>query len=146
MALDARKRRAVELLASGKTQAETGRELGCDRATVCRWMQDVEFAAEVDAAQREMTKAFHRDMRTQAVRVSERWSELINSPDDGVALRALLAWVEKFGGLEHTAQAAADPVDTERVLAFMRWEQEQSSKQGNGPRSDDGSDSPGTSD
>jgi len=144
MALDARKRRAVELLASGKTQAETGRELGCDRATVCRWMQDAEFAAEVDAAQREMTKAFHRDMRTQAVRVSERWAELINSPDDGVALRALLAWVEKFGGLDQAAQAAADPVDTERVLAFMRWEQSQ--QQGNGPRSDDGSGPTGTSD
>lgn len=147
MALDARKRRAVELLASGKTQAETGRELGCDRATVCRWMQDAEFSAEVDAAQRELTKAFHRDMRSVAVTVSERWTDLIKSEDEGVALRALLAWVDKFGGVGEATPSGADPADVSRVLAFMRWEQEQSNRAAEKPRSDtNDSDTPGTSD
>ena len=129
MALDARRRRAVEIIASGRTQAEAGRELGCDRATICRWAQEPEFSAEVEAAQREMTKAFHRDMRTQAVRVSERWATLIDSPDEGVALRALLAWVDKFGGLDAPQAPAAAPADVNEVLAYMRWRAEQQAKQ-----------------
>lgn len=124
--LDAKQRRAIELLAGGITQKEAAAEVGVTEQTMSRWMnRDEAFAAEYDAVLKAQSAAFVRDMKGAARRVSLRWQTLIDSDDESIALRALLAWVEKFGGVNEPAAAQADPADINRVLAFMRWEAEQ---------------------
>lgn len=146
MALDAKQRRAIELLAAGHTQGEAAKELDVRRETINKWLnQNAEFAAEYDAVLKAQSAAFVRDMKGAAARVSLRWQSLIDSDDESIALRALLAWVEKFGGVSE-APAQADPADVNRVLAFMRWEAEQSNKAPAAARSEGNGDPTGTSD
>lgn len=125
MALDARKRRAIELLASGHTQSEVAGAVGVDRVTVNRWVnQDQEFAAEYDAVQRAQSAAFVRDMKGAASRVAIRWLTLIDSDDESIALKALLAWVDKFGMLAAPAEDVSVSSDlTKRALQWMQDEQ-----------------------
>ena len=55
--------------------------------------------------------------------------------------------ISRVGLEELAAKHSTEPHDVERVLAFMRWEQEQSNKQGGSPRSEqNGSDPTGAGD
>lgn len=141
MALDANKRRAIEFLAAGYTQAETAEQIGVQRQTVNGWVnKDEEFAAEYDAVLKAQSQVFVRDMRSAASRVSLRWQTLIDSDDEGIALRALLAWVEKFGALNEQKVEVA-PTDVSEAVEFLKWRAQQTA-----PKAQSGDDDAGQGD
>lgn len=130
--LDARQRRAVELLAAGWTHTDTAKEIGADRATVTHWVNgNGEFRALLDEALNEVAAETRRMLRGSTARKVKRLDEIGESPDEAVALRAILAWLDRAGVTVDAAQPApaAQPADVNEVLAYMRWRAEQQAKQ-----------------
>ncbi len=89
-------------LAQGKTQQEVADEVGVDRRTICRWLCDVEFSAEIDRLSVMMNVASRAERLRIAMRVARQkvhedgsidtdkdlldWLKFAQSETDGIKL------------------------------------------------------------
>lgn len=151
--LDANKRRAVEMLATGAKQVEVARELGVSPPTVNEWVhKNAEFKAALDEAVQAHVNASRVMMRGRIARVLARVDELIDSPDESVALRAAFGWLDRAGitvGAQDAVAQGAQPSqsDVAEMLEFFKWRAERQATASAETRSEeDGSDPTGTSD
>jgi hypothetical protein len=147
MALDAKQRRAIELIATGATQTETAKEIGASREAVNKWVNhDPEFAAELEAATEAVSRETLRLMKGRVAKVVSRLDMLVNSDDESVALRAIGMWLEKlkFGEKAAAEAAPAASGDVAEAVEFLKWRAKQTApesaqsgdddaSQGNGP-------------
>ena len=132
MALDATQRRAIELLATGKTQTDVAAEIGVKRETVNRWVNhEDEFRASLTKAIEFVGRESLQRMKGRVAKVVSRLDMLVDSDDESIALKAIGMWLQqiKFGEDAAASQAQAQPADVNEVLAYMRWRAEQQAKQ-----------------
>lgn len=101
--LDERHHRAAALLGQGGTQAEAAEAAGVQRRTIQDWMKRDDFAALV----RELRE---REAGSEPGALA-KLRELLNSPDESIALRAAIELVRSGRG-------GRDPVDDEDGAAI----------------------------
>lgn len=79
---------AVDLLATGMTVSEAARQLGVDRSTVHRWLNDPIFLSELEDRRQELVDSM-LDQHLLACRIATaKLMEHMESPEEVIALRA----------------------------------------------------------
>ncbi len=91
MALNNRQQRAVEMLVyTTKLKQEIAAELNVSNATISTWLKKEEF-------QQAITDEMHRGFVDIAYKARRRLSELVDSPNEQVALGAIKEALNKAG-------------------------------------------------
>lgn len=135
---EAKKARALPLVAEGRSQSEIADAVGVSRSTVRRWMDtDPAFSEAVTAAQDAGRRALEETTDRIAEIVSsslESLAELVKDPDPKIRLDAVKTALDRFGHpvaskaeatVEHTGDGGLRLVvaaSTEDVRALAREE------------------------
>lgn len=115
--LNIRQRLAAQLLSSGMTVEATAKRVGIDRTTLSKWRKNSNFNEYISAllAQNEHDAA--QTLQALKLKAIERLSDLIDSKNHSVALRAIEA-VLKY------APVATPPTPIEGNLAWYEMQQQ----------------------
>ncbi len=104
---------AVELLITGMTKTDVGRQVGRDRSTVHRWLNDPFFVAQLEARRDEVVESM-LDLQVLGSRMgTAKLMELLESPNEQVALRAAIALVS-------SGQRAYQFMDLKKQIARLQ--------------------------
>jgi len=94
-----RRRRALSLLAEGRTTTEVATELGINRSTLWRWQQEPAFAAELSGLQTSTLAAVQSRLAIVANGAVDLLQTAITDPDLAmpVRCRAAIALLDRCG-------------------------------------------------
>ena len=81
---------AVDLLASGMTISEAARQLGVDRSTVHRWLNDPVFLSELEDRRQELVESMLDQHLLASRMATAKLVESMESSQEGIALRAAI--------------------------------------------------------
>lgn len=111
--LDERQLRAVDLLASGRAASEVAAELGVDRTTLWRWLQEPPFAASLNSRRLEIWQTSNDRLRALLCRAAEVLEQALAASDIRVALALL-----RLGGPAELGRIG--PTDAEEIAEELR--------------------------
>lgn len=77
--LSAKQRRAVTLLAAGRSVTETAKEVGVARQTVSTWQRQFRFQGELDMATNELVYESRRELRALTSEATAAVREVLRS-------------------------------------------------------------------
>jgi len=124
--LTCRQRRAATLEAMGHTTDDIARTMGVHRATVFRWRRTEGYRSTVATLATDAQRAARLVLEVHAVNAAARLADLLDSPDERIALRAALAVLDRTGhgpgqrvDLSVAACLASEPVDSVGELARL---------------------------
>jgi transposase-like protein len=81
---------AVDLLASGMTISEAARQLGVDRSTIHRWLNDSVFLSELEDRRQELVESMLDQHLLAGRMATAKLMESMESSQEGIALRAAI--------------------------------------------------------
>jgi len=81
---------AVDLLASGMTVSEAARQVGVDRSTVHRWLNDPVFLSELEDRRQELVESMLDQHLLAGRMATAKLVESMESSQEGIALRAAI--------------------------------------------------------
>lgn len=110
--------RYIQLRLLGATNPEAAKELNIDGATAWRWGQMPQVKDELSKLQADAIESTARIVRAGLARAARRVNELVDSPDENVALRAA-TWV-----LERVPEPPAETVLAEVASTGNPWDAE----------------------
>lgn len=93
---DTRKGRAIEALGAGLSITEASEKANVSRKTVYRWLDDDEFKNSVLERQSETLERVSKRLSSLALQGLETLSELMNSEDESIRLRASSSVLSRF--------------------------------------------------
>jgi len=85
-----RQHQAVGLLVQGMTVTDVARELGVDRSTIHRWLNDSDFRLKLEARREELLTSMLDQQLLASRMATTKLIELLESEDERVALRAAI--------------------------------------------------------
>jgi len=83
--------RAIGLLVQGKTVTDVAQEVGVDRSTIHRWLNDSDLRLKLEARREELIGGMLDQQLLAARMATVKLMELLESSDEGVVLRAAIA-------------------------------------------------------
>jgi hypothetical protein len=110
----------VRALGEGLSYAKAAEAVGLTKRTVQRRMDEPDFRARVASARQEAAAEALEALEGMARRAVERLSELVESENELVALKAATWAVERAASQRDTRALAARVVELERQLAEQR--------------------------
>ena len=118
--LNALQQQAIILLASGKTNTETAKEIGVERETVSRWKNhDAMFAALLSYQQAALWDAAADKLRANALKAAGALGELLDHDDPDVRLKAIGLAYKAMGSYPKNGRVRATSVSSiERDWSF----------------------------
>ena len=122
--------RAIALMSAGMRASMVAEAIGVSDRSIRNWRSNPEFAAELEQAQEHVRAA----ARVRIVGLVDEAIDTVQEVmrDTGAApaarLQAAKTILERIGLDDVKVTPAADPADINKVLAFLRWEAEQSNK------------------
>lgn len=107
-----RRERAIELMLTGISYTEIAKQLGLNVMTIYRWLDDPEFARQLEQAREDMRAEFRQRCAAMIRAAQDRLWTLLASEDERVAMQAIRDVLDRAGA---TAEAAA-PVKSAATL------------------------------
>ena len=96
----ATRKKVAALIATGKTQRDAANEAGITEVTVCHWMADPVFRAEVDAGILAESEALRTRLRSGMDRAVQALLEVLDCDNATAKARAAIALLEAGGYLK----------------------------------------------
>ena len=110
---------AIDLLASGKTQASVCELLDVDRVTVHRWKKSELFSGELDDRITQASKQALTELRALKLEAVATWRTLMQDPETPANIRASIAGdILKIA--EPALETSTDKGLSEELLADIR--------------------------
>ena len=97
--LSPKQRAAARLLASGLSGAAVAKQLNADPATVSRWRQSHVFAVHVHEQLQALDHEATVQLQAIKARAIQRLSDLLDSPNSAISLRAAEAILDRAPGV-----------------------------------------------
>lgn len=118
MALDPKRRRAIELLAAGnQQQRDIAQTLNVTEESLSRWKAEPEFAAELAKAIDDIAGEARSIIKGSVARAALRLASLIDSTDERIARQACIDILDRAGVAPvKQAEAVADRPATPEEL------------------------------
>jgi transposase len=91
-----RKSKAIEALGHGLSVTDASEKAGVTRKTVYRWLEDDDFQGAVLERQNEVLERVSRRLSALALQGLDTLSELMNSDDESIRLRASSSVLSRF--------------------------------------------------
>jgi len=93
---DTKKGRAIEALGHGLSITEASEKADVSRKTIYRWLDDDDFQGQVLERQNAVLERVSKRLSSLALQGLDTLSELMNSDDEGIRLRASSSVLSRF--------------------------------------------------